>query len=231
MVSGLGGAPPWPFASWDALVDQLFLDMTGKAPSAADRSQFSTALQSGALTRGWASDALRQRPDSTSTVDPAVRLYRAFLGRAPDHGGLSFWITRRRTGTWTLVRMANHFAASSEFRRTYGDLSNRQFVTRIYVDVLGRTADAGGVDYWTRQLDLGRRSRGSVMVGFSESSEYRRLQAVNTDLAVAYFFHLKRAPNATETLDWTARQTAGTPRGDLLDELLDGDAHAARATG
>ena len=230
-VSGMAGTAPWPFTSWGAFVDRLFVDMTGGPPSASDRSQFVSSLGAGAMTRGWAGSLLRQRADSTSTVDPAVRLYRAFLGRAPDASGLRFWTGRRRSGSWTLVRMANHFAGSSEFVRTYGALSNRTFVTRIYVDVLGRAADPSGIDYWTRQLDLRRRSRGSVMVGFSESNEYKRNQEINTELAVAYFFHLGRTPTAAETHDWTTRQAAGVAPSDLLDELLDSAGYARRVAG
>ena len=160
-----------------------------------------------------------------------MRLYRAFLGRQPDVGGLRFWVSRRRSGSWSLVRMADHFANSSEFRRTYGALSNRQFVTRIYTDVMGRTADPSGVDYWTRQLDLRRRSRGSVMVGFSESSEYERRQEFNTDLAVAYFFHLGRAPSAEEAYTWVSSQAEGAPSSSLLEDVLGRWDYARRITG
>lgn len=45
----------------------------------------------------------------------------------------------------------------------------------IYVNVMKRPADGAGVAFWTRQLSEGKRTRGGVMVGFSESQEYRRL--------------------------------------------------------
>jgi hypothetical protein len=57
-----------------------------------------------------------------------VRLYRAFLLRIPDKGGLEFWIKRRRTGAWSLTRVADSFATSSEFKNRYGSLSNEAFV-------------------------------------------------------------------------------------------------------
>ncbi|WP_426575073.1 hypothetical protein [Aquihabitans sp. McL0605] len=58
------------------------------------------------------------------------------------------------------------------------------------------------------------------MLGFSESSEYRRRQAHNTDAAVAYLDLLDRAPTAEETLDWVTREEAGTTDAALLDELV-----------
>jgi hypothetical protein len=216
------------FATWGALVDALHLDLLGRAPTNGERNTWNLALTKGTADRGDLADALRRSTDGTAAVDPTVRLYRAFLQRTPDAGGLRYWVGRKRSGSWTLTRMADHFAASSEFLRTYGRLTNRQFVTRIYTDVLGRTADPSGVDYWTRQLDLKRRSRGSVMIGFSESTEYRRKQAETTDAAVAHIFLLGRAPTSGEVATWVARQQAGTPHEDLILEVVASAAYEAR---
>jgi Domain of unknown function (DUF4214) len=223
--------PSAPFGSWAALVSRLTLDLTATPPTTAELKLWIGALDAGTKTKGDLVDALRTSADNTTNVDPIARLYRAFLGRTPDAGGLEYWVGRRRSGDWTLVRTADHFATSSEFVRKYGALTNRQFVTRIYTDVLGRPADQGGVDYWTRQLDLKRRSRGSVMVGFSESSEYRRKQVENTDVAVDYIFLLGRAPTAGQVADWVTRQEAGTTQSVLAGELLDSQAYAEHITG
>lgn len=212
-----------PTASWAAWTARQFQDVLGRPPSSSESTAWVNQLTATPTDKGVLVDSLRRSAASTSAVDPTVRLYRAFLGRAPDVGGLEFWIKRRRTGSWTLVRMADQFAASTEFKRTYGSLTNQQFVTRIYTDVLGRAADPSGVAYWTGRLDAKARSRGSVMVGFSESSEYRRKQAENTDLAVAYASLLGRQPTAGEAVDWVTRQKAGTTHAQLLLELLNGD--------
>lgn len=216
-----------PFASWAALVQRQFSDMTGIPPTAKELNDWVTALSTDAKEPGDLIAALRLSPDNTDAVDPAARLYRAFLGRTPDPDGFSFWVKRRRTGAWSLVRMADQFARSSEFTRKYGVLSNRAFVERIYVDVLGRPADPGGVDYWTRQLDLRRRTRGSLMVGFSESTEYKRKQAANTDVGVAYLFLLGRAPDGAELDDWVTREHSGTTIAELAGELLATDEYIA----
>ncbi len=224
-------APYAPFASWSAFVTRQFVDLTTVAPTPAELSTWTTALANRSKTKGELIEAIRRGSDNAVNVDPAARLYRAFLGRAPDPSGLRFWVSRRRTGTWTLNRIADSFAGSSEFKRRYGQLTNRQFVTLIYTDVLGRPADAGGVDYWTRQLDLRRRNRGSVMVGFSESNEYQRRQAHNTDVAIAYLYLMGRMPTSEETSAWVARQASGTPQAVLAGELLESAAYAARVTG
>ncbi len=217
-----------PFASAGAMVDRFFLDLTAVAPTTAERTTWVTALGNRSKTAGDLVEALRRGTDNTTNVDPAARLYRAFLGRTPDAGGLTFWVGRRRTGTWTLTRMADSFASSSEFTRKYGSLTNREFVTRIYTDVLGRAADKGGVDYWTAQLDSGRRTRGAVMVGFSESNEYKTKQANNTDVAVTTIFLLGRAPSADEVAAWTVARTQGTTAAVLAQQLVSSAEYARR---
>ena len=66
------------------------------------------------------------------------------------------------------------------------------------------------------------------MVGFSESSEYLRKQAQNTDVAVAYVFLLDRVPTAAETKAWVDRQVAGTSQVTLIEEILGSSAYGAR---
>lgn len=58
------------------------------------------------------------------------------------------------------------------------------------------------------------------MVGFSESNEYKRKQAENTDVSVAYIFLLGRVPTADETQDWVTRQVLGDEHTELLGEIL-----------
>lgn len=219
---------PWaPFASWTALVKRQYLDLTGAQPNSIVVGSWVSRLADGSATAGDLVEALRRGSDNTKNVDPVARLYRAFLGRTPDAGGLRFWVGRKRAGTWTVTKMADSFATSSEFTRTYGKLTNRAFVTRIYTDVLGRAADTSGVNYWTGTLDAKTRTRGQVMVGFSESSEYKRKQAENTDVAVAYVFLLGRSPSASEVTDWVDRQKSGTSAVTLAQELLDSPGYAA----
>jgi hypothetical protein len=222
---------PAPFASWALFVRRQHQDLTGVLPSASVESAQAASLASGSMAKGDLIEMLRTSTDNLTNVDPTARLYRAFLGRTPDPGGLKFWLGRRRSGSWTLTRIADSFATSSEFVRKYGALSNRQFVTRIYTDVLGRTADQAGVDYWTKKLDTKAKTRGGVMVGFSESNEYKRKQANTTDAAVVHIFLLGRAPSASDLATWVSRIEGGATRAKLATEVLDSAPYATRITG
>jgi hypothetical protein len=212
------------FGSWEDLVTLHHRAIIGRAPTAAERTSWVAALDAGTKTPGQLDDALRRSSENVANVDPVVRLYRAFLGRVPDAGGLRFWIARKRNvapaRTWSVSQMAASFVASGEFQRKYGSLTNRAFVTRIYTDVLGRPADPTGVDFWTKRLDTKRMTRAQVMVGFSESSEYRRKQAANTDVAVAYLDLVGRMPTAEEAAAWTTASSGGATHVELLDQLV-----------
>jgi uncharacterized protein (DUF1501 family) len=149
-------------------------------------------------------------PQTTPVVVPSrrtrraevARLYLAYFLRRPDDAGFEYWAGVRQSGR-SLAQISEEFVASNEFRMRYGSLSNRQFVELIYQNVLGRSPDAGGLAHWTSVLDGGT-SRGDVMIGFSESEEFRNntdteVGAIETDgpigrLYLAYF--LRRADDA-----------------------------------
>ncbi len=122
---------------------------------------------------------------------------------------MTYWVDRRTSG-YPLTAIADAFARSPEFIDRYGTLSNRDFVDRIYQNVLGRGADAEGLAYWTGELDAGRRSRGAVMVKFSDSPENRALRSVDMAVACAHHCMLKRMPTAADMSTWSGLIRAGS---------------------
>jgi hypothetical protein len=100
------------------------------------------------------------------------RLYQAAFGRTADPGGLGFHIGNIELAGLSLAQVAQNFINSPEFQQKYGALSNTDFVTQLYANVLHRAPDAGGLAYWTNLLATGT-PRAAVMLGFSESPENR----------------------------------------------------------
>lgn len=210
-ASAAGTTVPVPFASTAAFVAQTFRDLTGKAPPASESSTWTAQIDTHAKAPADLVAALRRSPDATGVVDPVARLYRAYFGRIPDAGGLTYWIGQRRSGV-SLTKISDGFARSREFTQVYGTLTNRQFVERVYQNILGRPGEASGVDYWTSQLDQRRKTRGGVMIGFSESAEYKRSQAAEVDTAVVFISLLGRAPTTAEHTQWvTALERTTAP--------------------
>jgi dienelactone hydrolase len=158
-----------PFAGASALVRQQYRDLQGREPSTAQLAAGVDAL----ATCSQSADELIASlvPVSQTDTDARlVRLYHAFFERAPDRSGLDYWSRQLADGRG-LVAVANHFAASSEFRNTYGSLGNVAFVGLVYANVLDRTPDPAGRDFWVRRLNARTTSRGQLMASFSESSE------------------------------------------------------------
>lgn len=95
-------------------------------------------------------------------------LYNNALGRAPDSGGLNFYINELNTGT-TRAQVVQQFLGSTEFRQHLG---NRIFVDALYMTLLRRTPDAGGESYWTGLLDNSSGTQTQVVRAFLGSAEY-----------------------------------------------------------
>ncbi|GJJ05161.1 hypothetical protein RugamoR64_56990 [Duganella rhizosphaerae] len=100
----------------------------------------------------------------------AYRLYQAAFNRAPDLGGLGFWINAMDKGL-SMMAAAGYFADSAEFQQLYGsNLSDDAYLTQLYSNVLHRTPDAGGKEFWLQALHNGT-SRGDALGYFSDSAE------------------------------------------------------------
>jgi hypothetical protein len=106
----------------------------------------------------------------TGTAEDVARLYQAAFHRAPDVGGTEAWTAVIDASHVPLSAVANGFATSPEFIRTYGSLSDADFVNRLYQNALGRPADAAGAQLWDGMLAAGT-SRGAVLLAFAESPE------------------------------------------------------------
>lgn len=91
------------------------------------------------------------------------QLYVALFGRAPDGEGLGFWVQQLGSGT-SLADVANTMYAVPAARAYYpGFLTNQEIIASFYVNVLGRTADTEGLNFWTARLNAAGATPGSVI--------------------------------------------------------------------
>jgi hypothetical protein len=99
------------------------------------------------------------------------RLYQAYFLRQPDSSGLDYWITVSTAGA-THVDIAQNFELSQEFKNRYGSLTDSEFLELIYANVLCRTPDGDGFDYWLNFLESGQLNRPEMLIYFAEGDEY-----------------------------------------------------------
>ena len=68
--------------------------------------------------------------------------------------------------------MSARFIDSAEFRTLYGaSPTSRQYVEKLYQNVLNRDGESSGITYWVGQIDSGAKSFAKVLADFSESPE------------------------------------------------------------
>lgn len=158
-----------PFVNAPWFVRKQIQDITGTKATAAQVNA-GVAELAAATTPGELIADLQVGQGQATQSAALIRLYRAVFLRPPDTAGLTYWTGRMAGGT-RLVQVAATFAASSEFQNRYGELSNSAFVDRIYQNVLGRPADAGGRTYWIGKLSTGT-SRGVLVAQFAQSGEH-----------------------------------------------------------
>ena len=118
--------------------------------------------------------------DGSTSAGGIYRLYKATFNREPDAGGLGYWIAQADAGNKDAVRMAEDFVWSQEFQDLYNITTTDNYgtgtdvselVTGFYENVLGRTPDQGGLDFYTGVIESKERTVGRVLAEISDSQE------------------------------------------------------------
>lgn len=92
---------------------------------------------------------------SEAQVESFVELYIAYFDRAPDALGLNFWGTAHANGM-SLAEIASEFLKQDETKDMYpADQTVLDFATTVYANVLGRTPDQDGLNFWVGHLESG----------------------------------------------------------------------------
>lgn len=105
-----------------------------------------------------------------------ARLYTKMLGRSFDEDGLEYWCHYYLTGQRSIEDIASDgFLHSEELRMQ--NLSDEEFVKRMYRTFLNREAEADGLSYWLLQLRTGAKNRDTLVYGFTQSPEFAQLKA------------------------------------------------------
>jgi len=178
----------------------------------ASLADWAAKLDAGASHASFAT-ALLHSDEYYGSIVGAV--YQKYLGRAPDDGGLAYWVGQLRQGI-TDEQLEASFAGAAEFYQHAGG-SDTGWVGAMYLDILGRAADAAGVAYWTGQLAQGA-DRAAVAHGFAASPE-REAQRVGDD----YFADLGRAADTAGQAYWVNAFEHGMHNEDVIAGFLASD--------
>jgi len=160
--------------------------------------------------------------EKSSTV---YRLYQAAFNRKPDLGGLGYWLGALDADA-TLEQIAESFISSQEFQDLYAtSTTNQQFIAKLYNNVLHRTPDAAGLDYWLGAFQRGA-TKIAVLIEFSESQENKTSTAAAVQDGILYLqTGIKYRPVAVvapdmHTVVGTAVKLDGSASTDANDDRL-----------
>ncbi|MGH1425708.1 MAG: DUF4214 domain-containing protein [Pseudooceanicola sp.] len=173
-------------------VTLLFENVLDRLPNAAGLANWVQQLDSNTLTRaevviGFA-DSLEFKEKTAGEAlsvslealrgewtDEVARLYQSTVDRLPDAGGLDLWAGRLAVGVSSLEDVSEALVNSREFQNKYGSATTTaEFVTLLYENVLERAPGEAGLNAWVAEIDTGRKSRAEAVLGFSESTEFKR---------------------------------------------------------
>ncbi len=109
------------------------------------------------------------RDISQPLAENVALLYEAALDREPDIAGLNYWLSEVEGGLSEL-EVAWLFLESAEFKERFDVTSDADYIDQLYVNVLDRSADQAGKNYWVEQFGAGM-SRAEALINFSISDE------------------------------------------------------------
>ena len=136
-----------------------------------------------------------------------------------------------QSGALSLSDAAKGFAGSAEFALRYGAPGDAEFVSLLYANVLGRAPEAGAVGHWVNQMHGGA-GRAGVLLGFSESAEYKLKTAAAfkgglwvadpeaVDVLRGYVAVLDRLPDAGGLAHWAAAREAGLGQQEMVGRFV-----------
>jgi len=128
------------------------------------------------------------------------QLYVALFGRAPDGDGLGFWVQKLGNGE-SFASVAQQMYNVEPARAYYPlFLTNEEIIGRFYTNVLGRTADAEGLAFWTAKLNTAGATPGSVIAEMittvatytgTDAAGIKSANLFNNKAAVAEYYGMK----------------------------------------
>lgn len=190
--------------------------MLGRDPQPGELQSWAGQLDGG-LPRDYFVNSLDHSAEYFATIiGPA---YQEYLGRAADAAGLAYWTSQMQSGV-TDQRLEADFIASDEFFRQAGG-TDVGWVESLYQHLLGRSADAAGLAWWTAALAQGE-SRSQVAFGLTNSGE-RATQRIGED----YQQYLGRPADPAGIEYWIDQFQHGKTNEDLITGFLATDEYFA----
>ena len=170
---------------------------------------------------------------NTSDEAYVKMLYKVFMDREADQGGLKYWLDLLNQGM-SREYVYKGFAESKEFTNicaSYGiergsvkltqardqNVNLTKFVNRIYVKAMNRKGDASGLNHWCNQILTKKMTPVQVAESFIYSKEFTDKNLSNTEyIKVLYRTFMGREADSAGLNYWLGRLNKGDSRKTVL---------------
>lgn len=196
-------------------VNDLYLDVLGRDPAQLEVDGWVDALEGGATPTSVADAFVKSDEHRGLQVD---QMYQTLLNRPADPDGRAWWISQLQLGM-TLEDLCINFVTSPEYLANLS--SDSAFIDELYIDLLGRPADAVGKATWLAALGAGV-SRADIVRGFLRSDE-----ATNGLVDVYYLHYLNRDADDAGRSGFAGQLQAGKGAEALILDFLGSDEYEA----
>ena len=213
----------------EGFVNRCYTAILGRNPDAVGKENWINALNNGTncgaqVAYGFIFSQEYKNKNKTNT-EFVTDLYTMFFGRKPDSAGLNNWLNQLNAGVMSREQVFASFAKSTEFKNicsSYGILQGcyipgystasqtqvNLFVYRLYNTCLGRNADIGGLENWSRNILAGNTSGYSAALGFFTSAEYKNLNKSNEEfIKDLYLVMMDRNADSAGLRNWVNQLT------------------------
>jgi hypothetical protein len=135
---------------------------------------------------------------ATTYYENIQKLYVAYFNRPADTAGLAYWETVVEAAKGDTTAVSAAFAADTEYKAAYANMSNADIVNKVYQNLFGRDAEAAGKAYWADLLDKKTITIDQVVTAVASGAQTTDLTAYNNKVKAATAF--------TAALDTSAEQ-------------------------
>lgn len=202
---------------YESYVISVYEDLFDRAPELVAEDSWAMSLYRGTPRIAVANTITSSDEFRSDLITDA---YDSFLGRAPDAGGLAYWLHAMKWGL-TIEQLDAGFITSDEYWAAAGGTS-AGWVRALYADVLDRVPSPPEVAYWTGRVGSGA-SRVQVAMGFLLSTEY-----LSGAVEGYYQWLLHRTPDAGGQAWWVAAIQHGARDEEIIGGILASDEYWAR---
>jgi hypothetical protein len=122
------------------------------------------------------------------------------------------------------------FWDSGEFQSRFGsNLTNGQFVERMYNNILLRSSGPGELNVWVGALNNGQLTKAQVTLILLDSEEFQELfvSQSRVDISLLYFDMLQRDPDPESFSAWVGVLNSGVSLTAVIDGFLNSPEYQA----